>query len=238
MEFKVGDKAKVRNDPQVREHPAFASRMERFMGKIVTIAETHTYGWWYRIEEDGMSYYWKSEMFVPKEDKYAMKTGDVVKSKASPDNVGIVSFVDENDEAYVDWLNTGSTSGRFKRGSLESIDTNGDMTIEVRGKTIAVKRGEEVGMARCAPKDDYNLLYGIALAISRLAKPWPNVGDGFYSMCIVDSRVSVYRKDWLGDTSDKNCKDFGNCYKNREEAEAVAEEIRAVFAKYKQMAVK
>ena len=164
-----------------------------------------------------------------------MKFGDVVKYKG---RFAIVSNGWNNDICDISFLSR--TEGECKRSAVERndckvIDTDGDMTIEVKNNTVTVRRGEEVGIAKCSPEDSFNLFYSIASAISRLEKPWPSVGDGFYSICVVDSKVSAYRKDWLGDTSDKNCKAFGNCYRTREEAEAAAEEIKAVFAKHKKL---
>lgn len=70
MQYKVGDKVKVRSDLKVGkgygEH-AFVHDMFKFVGKIVTIESVWKQG--YRIEED--TYWWTDEMFEPAEEMSA-----------------------------------------------------------------------------------------------------------------------------------------------------------------------
>ena len=161
-----------------------------------------------------------------------MKVGDIVKNE---NGLGYVIGATYGNQVYFLERTDGGATWSSSTNGFDVIDTTGDMTIEVKDHTVIVTRGEEIGIATCAPEDDFNLLYGIALAASRLAKPWPSDGDTYY---YVDGLSKPYNVKFENSRFDKTLVLNGNVFRTREEAEAVAEEIKAVFAKHKQMAIK
>lgn len=84
--FKVGQKVRVKTDIEVGSHSSnntdFVEQMSKFKGKVVTIAEIHSFdGKDYDIEEDNDNYSWAEDWLEPVYDvktKDDLKDGDVV----------------------------------------------------------------------------------------------------------------------------------------------------------------
>lgn len=78
MDYKVGDKVKVKEWDELREEYGLdGSGMRKFMGKVVTIEDVlddeDKEEVYYTLKEDKLKYYWEGRMFSPVE----VEQGDV-----------------------------------------------------------------------------------------------------------------------------------------------------------------
>lgn len=62
--YKIGDKVRIRNDIEA-SFSGVADEMVGYRGQIMTIqyVKDHTYGWEYKMEEDGGMWWWDDELF-------------------------------------------------------------------------------------------------------------------------------------------------------------------------------
>lgn len=85
MEYKVGDKVRIRKDlknSEVYGGTCPSKSMIGMSGQLVTIARIHPSQRAYNIVEDGWIFYWTDEMFEDVKEKFELECGMVVKTRS------------------------------------------------------------------------------------------------------------------------------------------------------------
>jgi hypothetical protein len=121
--------------------------------------------------------------------------------------------------------------------NLELIEET-DVKIIQKGLVVIAKRGENEGIARCNPADEFDLKTGIDLALKRLeekenyGKPFvPETGNPYYSVSwttLKRADEAIFMPDFFEDALMAALK---ATYHTREEAEEHADEIHAKMQK-------
>ena len=121
---------------------------------------------------------------------------------------------------------------------LELIEDNPNVKIIQNGLVVIAKRGENEGIARCNPADEFNLKTGIDLALKRLEEkenyetPFvPETGKPYYRISWTthnDANEAFFMPDFFADALMVALK---ATYRTKEEAEAHVDEIHAKMQK-------
>lgn len=174
-----------------------------------------------------------------------VKRGDIVIAGNADPVIGIVSEV----SSPGDKINrTGDIAGviDFRDGDvswweierLRKIDlSNVASAITYKGENCidVMSWDSKNGQAKRSRKDNFNFLYSLCLAASRIKKPWPQKGDTVYFINRAYERVEHFCWHDGDDVYyDGEMLKAGKIFKTREAAEAALEKIKAVFAANKE----
>ena len=131
-----------------------------------------------------------------------------------------------------------ATGWNVPESKLELIEDNPNVKIIQNGLVVIAKRGENAGIARCNPADEFNLKTGIDLALKRLEekenyeKPFvPETGKPYYRISWTthnDANEAFFMPDFFADALMVALK---ATYRTKEEAEAHVDEIHAKMQK-------
>ena len=165
MEYKVGDKVRIRKNLKVDKSyggATFVDKMEKHSGRTMTV-DSITFNNKYLLKEDGDKWYWTDEMFegaecitiLVKDNKVIAKKGDKVGiAKCSPEDefdifTGVRLAIDRLEEKCkpYSWLKYGVRYfvPDFVEGKLYTSFTYRDVPVDKRIKEhgIAFKTKEE-----------------------------------------------------------------------------------------------
>lgn len=144
--------------------------------------------------------------------------------------IGVVCGVQNKSVIHLTKFTDGNVA-TVPRGELRKIDLSNILTVVnfLGDKTIEVSRLGTVatGKAKCSPKDNFNFLYGLCLAASRIKKPWPQVGETVYYIAGGGEAVDSY--EWSDDCLQKSRLANGRVFKTRKAAKAALAKIKKVF---------
>lgn len=203
------------------------------------------------LENETGFYVDESQLELIEETKGMFKIGDKVKAilsdQPAEDMVGVIADIPDDDVYLVDFGKgfSGHTGGGVlttKTGwwvfSEDMTLFNEDVKIIQKGLVVIATRGENEGIARCNPADEFDLKTGIDLALKRLeekknyGKPFvPETGKAYYCVSWTTSKcaaISIFMPDFFEDALMAALK---AAYHTREEAEEHADEIHAKMQK-------
>ena len=106
--------------------------------------------------------------------------------------------------------------------TAEMLEPVEDITIIIRDNKVIAKKGNKVGIAKCAPEDEFNIFTGAKLALDRLEEKcypysWLKYGDGYYVPSLIDEDFPV-SYTYRADPTDIKLKERGLVFKTKEEA--------------------
>ena len=114
----------------------------------------------------------------------------------------------------------------------EMLESEEGINILVNGNKVVAKRGDKVGIARCLPKDEFDIFTGARLAIDRLeekCKPYAWLKEGMIYYYPYVSNTDLYTScEYVNDEYDKKMISRGLVFRTKEEAIKVAKKMLEV----------
>ena len=182
--------------------------------------------------------------------KSEFKVGDRVRKVSGKNEgaIGTVKYVRENNDTFAIEFDE-SFGGHDCDGYAkmyhgwwcyeDDLELFTDKTSIIQnGRTVIAMRGDKKGIARCCPKDTFDLKTGVNLALKRLeekenyGKPFvPEECEVYYRNMWIDKRVATRTTYGTGFFADELAIAMGNAWRTSEEAVEHTAEIQEKMKK-------
>lgn len=243
MKYKVGDKVRIRRDLVVGGRYGGLDCLQdhkKECGKIFTIESTE--GRDYRLNDNE---YWWSEKMLEEVDKMKHKVGDKVRvrkdlvigrdygkyfvSEIMSKKCGKTVKIKEVEDDF--YLLEGCGGYRWTEEMLEEVEEM-NINITAAGNLVTAQMGDNYGVARCHPEDEFDIFAGAKLALERLeekCKPyaWLKREVRYYVPYLLDDDLFTCRA-YTDTECDVRLKNLGLIFKTKEEAIEAAKKMLAV----------
>ena len=98
------------------------------------------------------------------------------------------------------------------------------------GSTVIVTDGKRKGIAKCNPIDEFDLATGVKLAMERMEKDWPHIGDKYWTINFFELEEQNFI--WDNISFDWKRMKNNNVFRTKEDAKEALKKVKEILVSY------